>query len=216
LHFWYFPGWLGPATSTEDVESMGPFLLFGAIFQVLHFEWFTLLIVWRTARAVALLDDIETVENMPRFISSVYCFRDVWRSWHASMNIWIIRYIYKPLGGRRRRCLSVLLSFLFIAFWHDIRGFGDAPNWYWWAFLNSAGVASESLLLKLLGPIAGRVVIRFLVIGANIPALLANNGFTAMRLVLVAPGLMCVLGVAFGLGAMLEDGTPPAQEPATK
>jgi D-alanyl-lipoteichoic acid acyltransferase DltB (MBOAT superfamily) len=54
-----------------------------------------------------------------------------WRSWHSSLNIWIVKYIYVPMGGSKRKFLSVWLIFGFIALWHDLMW-----RWLAWAFLN--------------------------------------------------------------------------------
>jgi D-alanyl-lipoteichoic acid acyltransferase DltB (MBOAT superfamily) len=43
-----------------------------------------------------------------------------WRSWHRSYNLWIVRYIYIPLGGDRRVVPTTLLVFSFVALWHDL------------------------------------------------------------------------------------------------
>jgi len=43
-----------------------------------------------------------------------------WRSWHRSYNLWIIRYIYIPLGGSRNVVLNTVLVFSFVALWHDL------------------------------------------------------------------------------------------------
>ena len=43
-----------------------------------------------------------------------------WRSWHASYNLWLVRYLYVPLGGSRHRALAVWPVFTFVAAWHDL------------------------------------------------------------------------------------------------
>ena len=43
-----------------------------------------------------------------------------WRSWHRSYNLWIIRYIYVPLGGSKNVVLNTVLVFSFVALWHDL------------------------------------------------------------------------------------------------
>ena len=43
-----------------------------------------------------------------------------WRNWHASYNLWLVRYMYVPLGGSRRRALNAWLVFTFVALWHDV------------------------------------------------------------------------------------------------
>jgi D-alanyl-lipoteichoic acid acyltransferase DltB (MBOAT superfamily) len=43
-----------------------------------------------------------------------------WRAWHRSYNLWIVRYIYIPLGGANRVIPTTLLVFTFVALWHDL------------------------------------------------------------------------------------------------
>ena len=52
--------------------------------------------------------------------SNNYSGVDFWRGWHASYNRWLLRYIYIPLGGSKRRLVNSFLIFTFVAIWHDI------------------------------------------------------------------------------------------------
>ena len=40
-----------------------------------------------------------------------------WKGWHSSFNLWLVRYLYLPLGGARWRALSVWPIFTFVALW---------------------------------------------------------------------------------------------------
>ena len=106
----------------------------------LHIIWLKLLIPWRFFRLWALIDGIDPPENMIRCMSDNYSAFGFWRSWHRSLNRWIVRYLYIPLGGGNdgrpaaggkptlistaktyaRRLLNFLTVFTFIALWHDI------------------------------------------------------------------------------------------------
>ena len=86
----------------------------------LNFIWLKLLIIWRFFRLWALLDGIETQENMLNCMSNNYSGLEFWRGWHASYNKWLIRYLYIPLGGSQRRIINSFLIFTFVAVWHDI------------------------------------------------------------------------------------------------
>ena len=104
----------------------------------LHIIWLKLLIPWRFFRLWALVDGIDPPENMIRCVSDNYSAFGFWRSWHRSLNRWIVRYLYIPLGGGHtsadkssssltstaqiyaRRLLNFLVVFTFIALWHDI------------------------------------------------------------------------------------------------
>ena len=61
--------------------------------------WFKFLVIWRFARAWALTDGVNSVENMERCMCNNYSVRDFWRGWHRSFNRWLVRYLYVPLGG---------------------------------------------------------------------------------------------------------------------
>ncbi|KAL3452412.1 MBOAT, membrane-bound O-acyltransferase family-domain-containing protein [Aspergillus insuetus] len=109
----------------------------------LHIIWLKLLIPWRFFRLWALLDGIDPPENMVRCVSNNYSAFAFWRGWHRSLNRWVVRYLYVPLGGgsnrpvaggsgtgskapssplygKARQIFNFLVVFTFIALWHDI------------------------------------------------------------------------------------------------
>lgn len=82
--------------------------------------WLKLLIPWRFFRLWALLDGIDPPENMVRCMANNYSALGFWRSWHRSYNLWIVRYIYIPLGGTKNLKFTTILVFSFVALWHDL------------------------------------------------------------------------------------------------
>ncbi|GAA5921160.1 hypothetical protein JCM1841_001178 [Sporobolomyces salmonicolor] len=82
--------------------------------------WLKLLIPWRLFRLWALLDGINPPENMVRCMANNYSTLGFWRAWHRSYNLWIVRYLYIPLGGGARPLLATLCVFTFVALWHDL------------------------------------------------------------------------------------------------
>ena len=97
----------------------------------LHIIWLKLLLPWRFFRLWSLFDGIDPPENMVRCMSDNYSALAFWRGWHRSLNRWIIRYIYIPLGGsgrsesnglwaKARTIFNYLIIFTFVALWHDI------------------------------------------------------------------------------------------------
>ncbi|KAF9450468.1 glycerol transporter [Macrolepiota fuliginosa MF-IS2] len=82
--------------------------------------WLKLLIPWRFFRLWALLDGVDPPENMVRCMANNYSTMGFWRSWHRSYNLWIIRYIYIPLGGAKNVIMNTILVFSFVALWHDL------------------------------------------------------------------------------------------------
>lgn len=81
--------------------------------------WMKLLIIWRFFRFFALCDGIEAPENMERCIINNYSGFGFWRGWHRSFNLWIIRYMYIPMGGSKTSAWNVWPIFTFVALWHD-------------------------------------------------------------------------------------------------
>ncbi|KAF9173953.1 glycerol transporter [Mortierella sp. AD010] len=83
--------------------------------------WLKLMIIWRFFRLWGMLDGIEAPENMIRCVINNYSALGFWRSWHKSYNLWIIRYVYIPLGGTRYAMYNIWVVFTFVAVWHDIQ-----------------------------------------------------------------------------------------------
>ncbi|RNF26781.1 putative GUP1 [Trypanosoma conorhini] len=86
----------------------------------LAFLWLKFNCVWKLFRLIALLDGFDVPEDMRRCFSSTVSIRDFWRDWHASFNLWIVRYMYIPMGGNKKKHLNIFPIFFFIAIWHDI------------------------------------------------------------------------------------------------
>ncbi|KAJ2161399.1 glycerol transporter [Coemansia sp. RSA 552] len=86
----------------------------------LIFIWLKLLIIWRFARFWAMVDGLETVENMRRCMNNNYSLQQFWRDWHCSYNRWLVRYVYIPLGGRTTSPWNTFVIFTFVALWHDL------------------------------------------------------------------------------------------------
>lgn len=96
----------------------------------LHFIWLKLLLPWRFFRLWALADGVDPPENMVRCMTDNYSATAFWRGWHRSVNKWIVRYVYIPLGGSGsvgaeqqgllRRLANMLVVFTFVAIWHDV------------------------------------------------------------------------------------------------
>lgn len=86
----------------------------------LKIVWLKLLVIWRFFRFFAMLDGILAPENMARCMSNNYSGLAFWRAWHRSFNLWVIRYLYVPLGGSAWAAWNVWPIFSFVAVWHDI------------------------------------------------------------------------------------------------
>lgn len=71
----------------EMVHVMPPLLVYMGVGN-------QLLVIWRFFRLWALLDGIDTPENMVRCMANNYSTLGFWRSWHRSYNLWLLRYDY--------------------------------------------------------------------------------------------------------------------------
>ena len=68
-----------------------------------------------------------------------------WRAWHRSYNLWIVRYLYIPLGGARRLAATSVLIFTFVALWHDL-----SPRLLAWGWLAALFILPEVVARKTL------------------------------------------------------------------
>ncbi|KAJ0231559.1 MBOAT protein [Hirschfeldia incana] len=110
-------------------RELSPVEIFIVGYGVLNFMWLKFLLLWRYFRFWSLVNGIETVENMPNCINNCYSLETFWKTWHASFNRWLIRYMYIPLGGSRRKFLNVWVVFTFVAVWHDLEW--KLLSWAW-------------------------------------------------------------------------------------
>ena len=68
-----------------------------------------------------------------------------WRAWHRSYNLWIVRYLYIPLGGTQRLAATSILVFTFVALWHDL-----SPRLLAWGWLAALFILPEIAARKAL------------------------------------------------------------------
>jgi protein-cysteine N-palmitoyltransferase HHAT len=101
-------------------SSFTPLAFAGIAFFNLKIIWLKLLIIWRFSRFFSLCDGIDPPENMIRCMSNNYSTLKFWRSWHRSFNLWILKYLYIPLGGRETSNWNIFPIFVFVAIWHDV------------------------------------------------------------------------------------------------
>ena len=106
-------------TASAWHQTFTPLAFASVAFFNLKIIWLKLLVIWRFARFFALCDGIDPPENMIRCMSNNYSTLMFWRSWHRSFNLWILRYLYVPLGGRKTSNWNIFPIFAFVAIWHD-------------------------------------------------------------------------------------------------
>ncbi|KAK9282339.1 hypothetical protein L1049_005255 [Liquidambar formosana] len=110
-------------------KQLSPLDVFIIGYGVLNFMWLKFFLLWRYFRFWSLISGIEAPENMPRCINNCYNLESFWKNWHASFNKWLVRYMYIPLGGSRRKLLNVWVIFTFVAIWHDLEW--KLLSWAW-------------------------------------------------------------------------------------
>ena len=106
-----------------------------------------LLLPWRFFRLWALTDGLDPPENMIRCMANNYSALGFWRAWHRSYNLWIVRYLYIPLGGSRRLAATSILIFTFVALWHDL-----SPRLLAWGWLAALFILPEVVAKKTFPP----------------------------------------------------------------
>ena len=62
-------------------------------FWVLNFMWLKFLVIWRFFRSWALLDGVESPENIMKCVCNNYDIEGFWKNWHSSFNRWLVRLI---------------------------------------------------------------------------------------------------------------------------
>ncbi len=76
------------------------------------------------------------------------CIRDFWRRWHITLNQFLAKYIYIPLGGNRKgalfTCLNIFVVFTVSGVWHG-------ANWTFilWGILHGLFCSLDHLCEKL-------------------------------------------------------------------
>lgn len=155
-HFFYYN-----ASAISGLwRHLSPLDVFIIGYGVLNFMWLKFLLIWRYFRFWSLIGGIETPENMPRCINNCHDLEGFWKSWHASFNKWLVRYMYIPLGGSRRKLLNVWVIFTFVAIWHDLEW--KLLSWAWLTciFLIPEILVKSSVQTYQVKSALGRLVLR--------------------------------------------------------
>jgi len=185
-HYLYLISYTSWIFSTGNWQTLPVGTLALISYWTLKTMYLKFLIVWRYFRILALLDGIEVPENMNRCMSNNYTVSGFWRSWHRSFNVWLVRYIYIPLGGNKvsviRRIFNIFLIFTFVVFSHEPTVVTDVQILTWgWAmalFIVPEILCNIIFSTALLSPIKKHWIWRHLVsvVGSvNIVVLILAN-----------------------------------------
>ena len=93
-------------TASGALRRLPPRLLFVTTYSLLLILWLKFVVIWRFARLWALLDGVETLENLPRCVSSHYSLIGFWRDWHCSFNRWLVRELRPTQPAPRHLALA--------------------------------------------------------------------------------------------------------------
>ncbi|XP_008456245.1 membrane-bound O-acyltransferase gup1 isoform X1 [Cucumis melo] len=173
-------------------KQLSPLDVFIIGYGVLNFMWLKFFLIWRYFRFWSLVCGIDVPENMPRCINNCYNLEGFWKSWHASYNKWLVRYMYIPLGGSKRKAFNVWIVFTFVAIWHDL-------EWklLWWAWLTclffvpemvmksavstfKAESAITEFVVRELSAIAGAITITCLMVANLVGYVIGPSGINSL------------------------------------
>ncbi|KAI8507328.1 hypothetical protein Bbelb_147080 [Branchiostoma belcheri] len=129
-------------------ESSPPVVVAGIGYLQGHFLHVKYVIFYGLTSALAMLDGVGT-PTLPRCVSTCYSFRTTWKYFDSGLNIFLVRYVYIPMGGSRKGLLWQLIGstacFTFVCFWH-----GGHDNIIMWSVFNWLGILAESIGSALL------------------------------------------------------------------
>ena len=75
---------------------------------------------WRFGRLQGLLDQVEAPEDLKTCFLGSYTIQGFWKDLHRSMHLWLLEYLYVPLGGNKHKAQNVFLVFAFFIITHNI------------------------------------------------------------------------------------------------
>ena len=102
-------------------EEVPHYIYYFLVFNRLVFVFMKYDVIWKIARLWGWMDGICCEENINRCIYNNYSFEGFWRQWHRSFNIWLIRYMYIPMGGSKKKFINTFIIFSFVALWHEVK-----------------------------------------------------------------------------------------------
>ncbi|XP_044480806.1 membrane-bound O-acyltransferase gup1-like [Mangifera indica] len=199
-------------------KLLSPLDVFIIGYGVLNFMWLKFFLIWRYFRFWSLICGIKTWENMPRCLNNCHSLETFWKNWHASFNKWLVRYMYIPLGGSRRKLLNVWPIFTFVALWHDLEW--KLLSWAWltcFFFIPEMTVKSAmttfqaesafgEFIFRELSALAGAITITCLMIANLVGYVIGPSGLNwLMSQFLTREGLPVLVGmfITFYVGTKL-------------
>ncbi|MDX2170114.1 MAG: MBOAT family O-acyltransferase [Deltaproteobacteria bacterium] len=147
--------WLARQMATDFATALGsqttPLLWLNLLLGFVRSAIF-LMGLWHTIDAIALLYGVALQPNFSRILTR-RSPAEFWHAWRGTMTQWLVRYVYIPLGGnRRRQTRNIAAAFAVSMLWHWAgQPFLGAPAWplqlapiALWAALNAVAVATQA------------------------------------------------------------------------
>ena len=97
------------------------YIYYCLVFNRLVFVFMKYDVIWKISRLWGWMDGICCEDNINRCVYNNYSFEGFWRQWHRSFNVWLIRYMYIPMGGSKYKFLNTFVIFSFVALWHEFK-----------------------------------------------------------------------------------------------
>ncbi len=113
--------WRNKEALKKFKEDNPHYIYFFLVFNRLVFVFMKYDVIWKISRLWGWMDGICCEENINRCIYNNYSFEGFWRQWHRSFNIWLIRYMYIPMGGSDKKFINTFIIFSFVALWHEVK-----------------------------------------------------------------------------------------------
>lgn len=81
---------------------------------------FQFLFYWRFNRLLGFFDGVEAPEDLKTCFLGKYTIQGFWKELHRSMYLWLLQYLYLPMGGNNNQARNVFLVFGFFILTHNI------------------------------------------------------------------------------------------------
>lgn len=144
LHFFYIPTM---ATDHLLISKLPWFNILGLGLGMVLFFCLKYICMYGLTSHFSSSDNLD-VPGPPHCIFVKHRMTDMWKFFDKGLHLWLVRYIYVPLGGSRvpflRLILNSVMPFAFVFLWHG-PGLGQAH----WAFWSWVGVLIESISYRL-------------------------------------------------------------------
>ncbi|CAB3976594.1 Hypothetical predicted protein [Paramuricea clavata] len=130
------------------IENVPVLMSTGLVYILLLLFSIKYVVFYRIAGMYSRLDGISP-PDIPKCVLNIYSFPVMWKTFDKGLHHWLMKYIYKPLGGSKhgifRQLISSMATFAYVYYWH-----GAYDYLLYWAVSQWLGVFIEAMAAKLL------------------------------------------------------------------